>query len=150
MRLLVGQLANVGREVRSTTMQWSYEGKKLENSMKHMSWIPPWVEKGDDEHPSVGRRFLGAESISVADDVGLGRHPSMWWTMNCKYNAAYDVQRMKTQSALGDASVAAAEAGDKQERFLFTRDNPDLVAYMFFWCCWWLWCCWWWCWFWCC
>ena len=98
--------------------------------MKHMSWVPPWVEKEDDEHPSVGRRFLGEGSITVEDLVGLGRHPSMWWTMNCKYNAAYDVQRMNTKSKLGDASVHAGEGGDKQERFVFTRDNPDLVAYM--------------------
>ena len=80
-----------------------------------------------------GQRFTEgaiAEDKLVPDEVDLGRHPSMWWTMNCKYNAAYDVQRMNTKSALGDASVAAAEPGDKHERFLFTRDNPDLVAYM--------------------
>ena len=50
--------------------------------------------------------------------------------MNCKYNAAYDVQRLNTESALGDAAVHEREEGDKQERFLFTRDNPDLVSYM--------------------
>ena len=31
---LVGQLSTVGREVRSTTMQWAYEGKKLESTVK--------------------------------------------------------------------------------------------------------------------
>ena len=54
----------------------------------------------------------------------------MWWTMNCKYNAAYDVQRMNTKSKMGDASLHEHDVGDRQERFLFTRDNPDLVAYM--------------------
>ena len=29
LRVLVGQLSAVGREVRSTTMQWAYEGKKF-------------------------------------------------------------------------------------------------------------------------
>ena len=54
----------------------------------------------------------------------------MWWTMNCKYNAAYDVQRLNVKSKIGDASVNDREPGDLQERFLFTRENPDLVAYM--------------------
>ena len=54
----------------------------------------------------------------------------MWWTMNCKYNAAYDVQRMNTASKTGNASLDAHDEGDKQERFLFVRDNPDLLAYM--------------------
>ena len=40
-RVLVGQLATVGREVRSTTMQWAWEGKKLDSTVKHMSWVPP-------------------------------------------------------------------------------------------------------------
>ena len=40
-KVLVGQLATVGREVRSTTMQWAYESKKLDCTVKHMSWVPP-------------------------------------------------------------------------------------------------------------
>ena len=54
----------------------------------------------------------------------------MWWTMNCHYNAVYDVQRMNVSSKLGDAAVDARYDGDKQERFAFVRDNPDLVAQM--------------------
>ena len=131
MRMLVGQLANVGREVRSTTMQWAYESKKLDATVKHLSWVPPWVglEEGDTAPP--GRRFLGPHSIAVDDVVGLGRHPSQWWTMNCKYNAAYDVQRMNTKCKLGDEVLDEFDvAGGKRERFLFVRENPDLVAYM--------------------
>jgi len=132
MRILVGQLSTVGREVRSTTMQWAYEGKKLDSTVKHMSWVPPWVDAGQDEDGQVpvGRRFLGKESKAVPDEVGLGRHPSLWWTLNCKYNDAYDVQRMNTACAGGDAALDEQCEGDKQERFRFTRDSPDLVAYM--------------------
>jgi len=132
MRVLVGQLSTVGREVRSTTMQWAYEGKKLESTVKHLSWVPPWVDAGQEEdwQVPVGRRFLGEDSKPVPDELGLGRHPSLWWTLNCKYNDAYDVQRMNTTSAGGDAALDERSEGDKQERFRFTRDNPDLVAYM--------------------
>ena len=50
--------------------------------------------------------------------------------MNCKYNSAYDVQRLNVDSKLGDQSVDEGVAGDKQERFEFVRDSPDLVAQM--------------------
>ena len=130
-RVLVGQLSTVGRDVRSTTMQWAYESKKLDCTVKHMSWVPPWVEmEEEDERHRVGQMFIGKDSRVVPDEVGLGRHPSNWWTMNCKYNAAYDVQRMNVKSKLGDASVNDIGAGDSEERFEFTRDNPDLVCYM--------------------
>ena len=139
MRVLVGQLSTVGRDVRSTSMQWAYEGKKLDCTVKHMSWLPPWVEGGcgQVEEP-VGRRFMRlepkhgdteAQDVVVPDEVGLGRHPSLWWTLNCKYNAAYDVQRLNVKSLSGKASLRTRDEGDKQGRFMFTRDNPDLVAY---------------------
>ena len=83
-----------------------------------------------DRRNEAGALFMGRNDVIVDDEVGLGRHPSMWWTMNCKYNAAYDVQRMNTKSRLGDASVCAGIAGDRQECFEFARDNPDLVAFM--------------------
>ena len=90
MRVLVGQLSTVGREVRSTTMQWAYEGKKLESTVKHLSWVPPWVKVED---PKRANKFCGLfvgtdddGATVIVDPVGLGRHPSLWWTMNCKYN----------------------------------------------------------------
>ena len=79
--------------------------------------------------PSLGQRFLeGNEQIK--DDVGLGRHPSLWWTMNCNYNCAYDVQRMNVTGEVGAAILDPDGNEHKEARFLFTRDNPDLVAYM--------------------
>ena len=110
MRVLVSQLSTVGREVRSTTMQWAYEGKKLDCAIKHMSWVPPWVRQEGVETEPVGRRFMGEESVLVPDEVGLGRHPSLWWTMNCHYNAAYDVQRMNVRSKSGQAAVDGPKA----------------------------------------
>jgi len=133
-RILVGQLSTLGREVRSTPMQWAYESKKLDATVKYLSWMPPWVERKSDDrddHPLQpdGRCFLD-KSKAVPDTVGLGRHPSQWWTMNCKYNAAYDVQRLNVASKLGNESVDESVPGDKQERFEFVRDSPDLVAQM--------------------
>ena len=111
-------------------MQWADEGKKLDCAVKHMSWVPPWVEQESKGMEPVGHRFLGDESILVPDEVGLGRYPSLWWTMNCHYNAAYDVQRMNVESRLGNAAVDGLMEGDKRERFEFARDSPDLVAQM--------------------
>ena len=129
MRVLVGQLSTIGREVRSTTMQWAYEGKKLESTVKHLSWVPPWVRVADSERGNKFREpFVGTDvdnATVIDDEVGLGRHPSLWWTMNCKYNAAYDVQRLNTASDWGHAAVSDRLEGDKQERFHFTRDNQD-------------------------
>ena len=130
----MGQLSTVGREVRSTTMQWAYESKKLDSTVKHLSWIPPWVDaRGQSGELPQGRCFIDKEvedKVVVGDEVGLGRHPSLWWTMNCKYNAAYDVQRMNTQSLIGDALLDAHDASHSQERFSFTKNSADLVAYM--------------------
>ena len=134
MRVFVGQLSTVGRDVRSTTMQWAYEGKKLESTVKHLSWVPPWVNVED---PKRANKFCGLfvgtdddGATVIADQVGLGRHPSLWWTMNCKYNSAYDVQRLNTLSKEGVSAVAGDTSAARQERFEFARDNPDLVAYM--------------------
>ena len=108
MQMLVGQLSTVGREVRSTTMQWAYEGKKLESTVKHLSWVPPWVRVADEKRANkFSSQFMETKddmSIMIDDEIGLGRHPSLWWTMNCKYNAAYDVQRLNTQSSHGASS----------------------------------------------
>jgi len=130
-RVLVGQLSNVGRQVRSTPMQWAFEGKKLDATVKHLSTIPPWVQTTGERDEPPGRRYLGEHTWGdVEDRVGQGRHPSVWWTLNCKYNAAYDVQRMNVKSTRASEALDVSSDGYKEERFLFARDNPDLVAYM--------------------
>ena len=97
IRVLVGQLSTVGQKVRSTTRQWAYEGKKPESTVKHLSWVPPWVKVED---PKRANKFCGLfvgtdddGATVIADQVGPGRHPSLWWTMNCKYNSAYPKMR---------------------------------------------------------
>ena len=39
-RSLVGQLGTCGRDVPSTPMHWSFEGKKLDAAVKLLSWYP--------------------------------------------------------------------------------------------------------------
>jgi len=125
-------------------MQWAYEGKKLDAAVKHLSWVPPWVEAPEGKEPS-GRCYLDTKDAPydkkddgdkkvkdlrlVMDDVGLGRFPSSWWTLNCKYNAAYDVQRLNVGRG-GNAVADDKASGNAETRFLFARDNPDLVAFM--------------------
>ena len=105
---------------------------KLDATVKHMSWVPPWVRqdtRSESAEESLGARFMDDDDVRVQDTVGLGRHPSLWWTLNCKYNAAYDVQRLNTDGTAGRAGLRTRGEGDKEELFDFTRDNPDLVAY---------------------
>jgi hypothetical protein len=42
VRLVTNQLMCLGRDVRTSPMYWSYEGKKLDAAVKHLSWCPPW------------------------------------------------------------------------------------------------------------
>ena len=74
-RALVGSIQTLGRDVRSTPMQWSYEGKKLPAAVQFLSWKPPWVlpSTGADDVPE---RFI-AEAQRVPDHLGLGRIPSL-------------------------------------------------------------------------
>ena len=136
-RILVGQLSTVGRDVRSTTMQWAWEGKKLQSAVKHLSWMPPWVEGEDlDGRPPVGQCFMeevvvervrGATQRTrclVPDDVGLGRFPSLWWTQNPHYHAAFDMQRFNVKGT----SLSEFDEGQRRERSEFVRENADLVA----------------------
>jgi hypothetical protein len=52
VRLVTNQLMCLGRDVRTSPMYWSYEGKKLDAAVKHLSWCPPWVEKPADSEDS--------------------------------------------------------------------------------------------------
>ena len=51
LRGMINQIMVTGRDVRSTPMYMSYEGKKLSAAVKHLSWKPPWVlaEQGDGD-----------------------------------------------------------------------------------------------------
>ena len=48
--------------------------------------------------------------------------------MSCKYNAAFDVQRMNVNAESPDSVLREPES--KGDRFVFARDNPDLVMSM--------------------
>jgi hypothetical protein len=43
LRILTNQLMTLSRDVRTSPMYWTYEGKKLGATVKHLSWLPPWV-----------------------------------------------------------------------------------------------------------
>ena len=60
-RTLVNQLSTVGRSVRSTPMQWAFEGKKLDATVKHLSWLPPWVRPNAGKESSPGEKYLDTE-----------------------------------------------------------------------------------------
>jgi len=130
VRTLVHQLMSVGRDVRSTPMQWAYEGKKTTCAVHHMSWRPPWVrprDAPDQEDPRL--RFIGLNEV-VEDSVGLGRIPMFWWTQNCAYNSAFDIHRFNTTSPNAVEALTDPEDIFKQVRYNFIRDRPDLAAYI--------------------
>ena len=56
-RALVGSISGVGRDVRSTPMHWSFEGKKPTAAVQFLSWRPPWVKAQggaeDDAEPFI-------------------------------------------------------------------------------------------------
>ncbi len=81
-RALVGSISRMGRDVRSTPMQWSVEGRKLSAAVQFLSWRPPWVKPstGADD---VAEPFI-EDSQRVEDHLGLGRIPSLWWTLDPK------------------------------------------------------------------
>ena len=52
-------------------MQWAYEAKKLESTVKHLSWVPPWVCVADSEDANkFCKLFVGTveDKASVIDD----------------------------------------------------------------------------------
>ena len=128
LRSMMYQLMSVGRDVRSTPMQWSYEGKKLDCAMKHISWRPPWVE-GDEGEEDAAALLLG-ENSRVEDLVGLGRMAAAWFTLNCKYNAAFDIHRLNAEVEGASLAVDPGSTAGDQHRFQFIRDAPDIAAFM--------------------
>ena len=119
---------SVGRDVRSTPMQWSYEGKKLDCAMKHISWRPPWVE-GDEGEEDAAALLLG-ENRRVEDLVGLGRMAAAWFTLTCKYNAAFDIHRLNAEVEGASLAVDPGSTAGDQHRFQFIWDAPDIAAFM--------------------
>ena len=128
-RSIVGQLMTVGRDVRSTPMQWSYEGKKLDCAVKHLAWRPPWVKSSEVGEPDPAAPFVQPEHM-VEDRVGLNRIPVIWFTLNCKYNSAYDIHRLNVAAQFARPAVESLEDEHRQVRFDFSRDAPDIVTYM--------------------
>ena len=82
VRGIIHQLMTVGRDVRSTPMSWSYEGKKLKSAVAHLAWRPPWLFQAGEESDELRMRFLGANQ-QMFDKHGLGRTPMHWFTQNC-------------------------------------------------------------------
>ena len=96
---LVHSLMTVGQGIRSTPMQWADEGKKLDCAVKHLSWAPPWVRprrhgsEADSAAADMARApwcYIG-ENLMVEDELGYGRIPATWWTLNQRYNYDYEL-----------------------------------------------------------
>ena len=65
----------------------------------------------------------------VPDVLGLGRIPGCWTTVNPKYNAVFDVQRLNADMGLVREALTQREDAHARVRFAFTRDRPDLVTH---------------------
>ncbi len=128
-RALVYQLMSVGRDVRSTTMQWSYESKKLSAAVKHMSWRPPWVLAPPGIEEQVGASFRG-DIKPVEDTVGLGRTLATWFTLNPNYNQLNEIHRLNVHAPDVESALDPAISSHAQVRYDFIRDSPDIAAFM--------------------
>ena len=128
VRRLVHELMTVGKDVRSTPMQWAYEGKRLDWAVKHLSWRPPWV-RGEDHGAGEDEEVDRLCKHRVVDRVGLGRISTFWWTLNCPYNYAYDVHRLNVSAQQAAEAVSPGRDVHRGVRYAFARDCPDVVAY---------------------
>ena len=107
-------------------MQWSFENKKLDCAAQWLSWGLPYVRSLSEDAQD------GCWSVSymVDDTLGLGRAPCIWWTLNPRYNFAYDIHRLNVGATDGVGAVAARGDEFKHVRFDFVKNSPDLCAYM--------------------
>ena len=71
VRTMVNQLTVMGRDVRSTPMQWSFEGKKLDAAVKFLSWRPPWVRARASDGSVPQESCFIKDEHCVDDDLGL-------------------------------------------------------------------------------
>ena len=92
MRTLVYQLTTVGRDLRSSTAYWGYEGKKLNAIAHFLAWKPPWV-RGDEA--GAAPHWALKHNQCIVDRLGCGRISSIWYTVNPKFNDAYDIHRLR-------------------------------------------------------
>ena len=128
VRSIVHQLMTVGKDVRATPMHFASKRKELDCAVKHLSWRPPWVQKGvglvgeEAAHPFLDR------NTEVKDSVGLGRIPSNWATLNCAYNQAYDIHRLNVDAPRAQEALDAEDPELRQVRYDFIRDAPDVAS----------------------
>ncbi len=129
VRGIVHQLMTVGKDVRATPMHFASKHKELDCAVKHLSWLPPWVERGKGLVGEEARhQFLGS-SAEVADSVGLGRIPSKWWTLNRPYNYVYDIHRLNVDATKGAEALVSQDEKLRQVRYDFIRDAPDVASF---------------------
>ena len=57
------------------------------------------------------------------------RTPAIWWTQNCKYNAAFDVHRLNVDNVHALDALDTGVDSYRGVRQAFARDCPDMVAY---------------------
>ena len=98
----------------------------MDCAAKWLSWCPPYVRSLSEDAQD------GCWSVSymVDDTLGLGRAPCIWWTLNPRYNFAYDIHRLNVGATDGVGAVAARGDEFKHVRFDFVKNSPDLCAYM--------------------
>ena len=71
-QMIVGQIMNLGKDVRSTPVHWKYQQKLLDCAIKTLSWRPPFVEPVGIPGAADPMRDLLLHSRQVEDRVGLG------------------------------------------------------------------------------
>ncbi|MCP4741220.1 MAG: hypothetical protein GY871_03180, partial [Actinomycetales bacterium] len=127
IRTLVYQLTTVGRDLKSSTSYWNYEGKKLNAGVHFLAWLPPWLRRDEE---GASQHWALATNEAVEDELGHGRIPSVWFTVNPKFNDAYDIHRLNVGSEFAIEALVDPNDSCVAERRRFVRDAPDLATYM--------------------
>ena len=64
------------------------------------------------------------------DDLGYGRIPATWWTLNQRYYYEYELHRLNVKdTAKTAAAVRKNDAVSRRYRFDFVRDAPDIATW---------------------
>jgi len=110
-------------------MQWSYDAKKADCTVKYIGWKPPWVAPTEPKEKRKAEWYL-KDNLPCQDFVGHGRVPALWWTKNLAYNKAYEIHRLNAGAKSVKEAVSGGADGASSTRFDFARCSPDILVQM--------------------
>ena len=121
---ILRNLTAYGAPIETSPMFWRKQGVELETIVRHMSWKPSWVVENEPENVEAEvSEPRTSSSFKPAKNLGLGRIPAIWFTLNCPYNYLHCIHRFNFA-----LTPDMSPEDERQCRVKFCLDNPDIVA----------------------